>query len=149
MKVVFLALLVTASNAFATGEYTIFTCTSGTKAGDVVTISGCVAGEGDQLVSCGDEGVSYITVTKENWAGITKMTPPVIESVKIPGVYFDFQWEEELFSLKMDNAELGKVTLNLMSGEAVNGLQQLDLNTKTFKNSFKVVGCEFTSNPMN
>ncbi len=137
------------ASALANGEYTIFTCTSGTRSGDVVSISGCVSGEGDGLIACGDDGVAYLTITKENWAGVPKMTPPVIETVRIPSSYFAFEWQEELFSLSMDDVIWGSVNLVFVGGENPKGPQQFDLETKTFNNSFKVVGCEFTPSPMN
>lgn len=145
---VFLTLIM-ASNVWANGEYTIFNCTSGTKSGDVVTISGCVSGEGNEVIACGSDSVGYVTVTKEHWAGVPKMTPPVVEIVKYPSVYAEVQLDEEAFSLDLNEKSIGKIDLkSAMNPVNKEGYDQLVLKTKNFNNSFKVVGCTFTPSPM-
>lgn len=149
IKQLFLTILLFSTNVFATGEYTIFECTSSTNAGDVVIVSGCITPESDGLGVCADEGVSYVTVTKEYWAGLAKMTPPVIETLKVPASYFNYAWGEDgQFSLSMNDKKHGTVELNHSGPQNIKLANKLVLKTKSFNHSFKVVGCEFFSSPM-
>ena len=138
MKIILLTLLLTASSAFATDKYPILWCASSTEAGESVSISACITGEGGLLRSCSDDEEPYIILTKEYWIDIAEDTSPVVESVKIPAAYFDLQWKGDSFSLKMDKVQLGNVTLNFGIFGA-----QFDVNTKTFKYSSKVFQCAF------
>ncbi len=144
MKAILLVLLLTTSSAFATDKDTILECGSSTEAGEIVSISACITREGGPLKSCSDDEEPYITITKEYWVDIAESTSPVVESVKIPAGYFDLQWKEESsFSLKMDNVQLGKVTLiHGILGEEID-TSEFDVNVKAFKYSSKLFICSF------
>ena len=113
--------------------------------GDVVQVSGCISADEERLEVCDGEGVPYITVIREGWAGIDEDTPPVFEIAKIPGLYFDFKKDNDFLHLSMDSAKLGEIKLNYIGGD-YKGEQELVLNTNTFKNSFTIVDCDYSTN---
>ncbi len=145
MKFALLALAFTFSQfALATGEGNVFKCTSGTRAGDVVTISGCMDGEMQSLIPCGDESVEYVTITKENWKNAYK-SPPVIESLRIPGRMFTNNSAEEHFGIELNDAQLGQIEVAFAYASQNQASNKMIVKTKSMDNSFRVVGCEFGS----
>ncbi len=145
MKYTLLALAFTFSQfALANGEGNTFKCTSGTKAGDTVTISGCMDGEMQSIIPCGGEGVEYVTITKENWKDTYK-SPPVIESIKIPGRMFTNNSAEEHFGIELNDAHLGQIEVAFAYASYNQASNKMIVKTQSMNNSFKVVGCEFGS----
>lgn len=138
------------STAFANHEETAFRCVSGTTAGDVVSIEGCVSAAGDHLIACDPQtnAAAYVTITKEYWAGIPQQTPPVIEVLHIPSHYFHFSWYPNQFALTMDHAKHGYINFKYVSNDYKGINQEFVLDTKSIDNSFKVIGCTFTAIPL-
>jgi hypothetical protein len=130
--------------ALASGEGNSFSCKSATLAGDTVTISGCMDGEMQSFIPCGDEGVEYVTVTKENWKDTYK-SPPVIEILRIPGRMFTNNSAEEHFGIELNTPELGKIEVAFAyASYNQQGFNKMIVNTKSIRNSFQVVGCEMS-----
>lgn len=132
--------------AFATGEHTVFQCQSATNSGKTVRISGCISGDSSmdgnyEVIACDGEDFEFITI--ERSTSVAKMTPDMVETVKIPGRLFNLQWIEDGFHLKLNDALAGKLELDVVA-EADEQLFTLDL--PSMKHSFKAVDCTFDSN---
>lgn len=136
-----LALFTSAS--FAAGEWSTFKCVSQTNSGRVLTIEGCI-GEGPELVPCQNEDFEFVTITRET--NVSRMTPDMVETVKVPGRLFELTWEEESFSISIDDRGVGKMDLQFVAGLSANEPQKWDLDIQGLKHNFRAVGCQFGSN---
>lgn len=141
MKSIFvLTILALAQSAFAS-EVTKVTCTSGTKAGDTVTVQFCSQyrdGEDSVLTGCSSGEVPYVSITKVFVTESFKGSPTIVNASIPAAAATVFSWVEDGLELQIGTA----LNLSVVAGEDSN---ILDVNFKSIKNSFKVVGCEFES----
>ena len=123
-------------------------CKSATNSGKFITLNTCMKtynGDADsevfyvEIVPCTGEDFEWVTITRET--PVAKMTPEMVETVKIPGRLFSVSYGDGQFSLNLDDPLAGKLSLD-KHFEGRTGNFKLDL--PSMSHSFQALSCDIT-----